>query len=37
MSNAEFTSFLVDFKGLNVILEDICNEYKDNLNSYKEA
>jgi hypothetical protein len=37
MSNAEFTSFLTNFKGLDIALEDTCNKYKDNLNSYKEA
>jgi hypothetical protein len=37
ISDTKFASFLTDFKGLNVALEDAYNEYKDNLNGYKEA
>jgi hypothetical protein len=37
MSNVEFTSFLADFKEIDITLEDIYNKYKDDLNSYKEA
>ena len=37
ISNIKFTSFLADFKEINITSEDIYNKYKDNLNSYKEA
>jgi hypothetical protein len=37
MSNTEFTSFLTDFKELDITLEDIYNKYKDDLNNYKKA
>jgi hypothetical protein len=37
MSDAEFASFLADFEGLDIALEDACDEYEDDLNGYEEA
>jgi hypothetical protein len=37
MFDIKFASFLANFKGINIALKDICDKYKDNLNSYKEA
>ena len=37
MFDVKFASFLADFEGINIVLEDIYNKYKDNLNGYEKA
>jgi hypothetical protein len=37
MFNTKFTSFLTNFKGINITLKNIYNKYKDDLNGYKKA